>query len=37
MKGILSWPGYKQTNINFDRLERAAGETKWSFMQLAFF
>ncbi len=34
MKGILSWPGYKQTTISFDRPERAAGETKWSFMQL---
>lgn len=34
MKGILSWPGYKQTTINFERPERVAGETKWSFMQL---
>jgi len=34
MKGILSWPGYKQTTISFERPERAAGETKWSFMQL---
>ena len=34
MKGILSWPGYKQTTISFDRPERAAGETKWSFFQL---
>lgn len=34
MKGILSWPGYKQTTISFDRPERAAGETKWSFIQL---
>ena len=34
MKGILSWPGYKQTTIEFERPERAAGETKWSFMQL---
>jgi glycosyltransferase involved in cell wall biosynthesis len=34
MKGILSWPGYKQTTINFERPERAAGETKWSFIQL---
>lgn len=34
MKGILSWPGFKQTTIEFDRPERAAGETKWSFLQL---
>jgi len=34
MKGILSWPGYKQTTISFERPERVAGETKWSFMQL---
>jgi glycosyltransferase involved in cell wall biosynthesis len=34
MKGILSWPGYKQTTLSFERPERAAGETKWSFIQL---
>lgn len=34
MKGILSWPGYKQTTISFERPERVAGETKWSFLQL---
>lgn len=34
MKGILSWPGYKQTTLEFERPERAAGETKWSFLQL---
>ncbi len=34
MKGILSWPGYKQTTISFERPERVAGETKWSFFQL---
>lgn len=34
MKGILSWPGYKQTTISFERPERVAGETKWSFIQL---
>lgn len=34
MKGILSWPGFKQTTISFERPERVAGETKWSFMQL---
>lgn len=34
MKGILSWPGYKQTTLNFERPGRVAGETKWSFVQL---
>ena len=34
MKGIMSWPGFRQTTISFDRPARAAGETKWSFIQL---
>ncbi len=34
MKGIMSWPGYKQTTLTFERPARAAGDTKWSFMQL---
>ena len=34
MKGIMSWPGFHKTTIYFDRPERAAGETKWSFFQL---
>lgn len=34
MKGIMSWPGYKQTTLEFERPERVAGETKWSFIQL---
>ena len=34
MKGIMAWPGFKQTNIEFERPERVAGETKWSFFQL---
>ena len=34
MKGILSWPGYRQTTIEFERPERVAGDTKWSFFQL---
>lgn len=33
-KGIMSWPGYKQTTIMFDRPERRTGKTKWSFSQL---
>lgn len=34
MKGIMSWPGYRQTTLSFERPERVAGETKWSFIQL---
>jgi glycosyltransferase involved in cell wall biosynthesis len=34
MKGIMAWPGFKQTVIIFNRPERVAGETKWSFLQL---
>ena len=34
MKGIMSWPGFRQTTLSFERPERVAGETKWSFFQL---
>ena len=34
MKGILSWPGFIQTTLSFERPARVAGETKWSFLQL---
>ncbi len=34
MKGIMAWPGFSQATITFERPERAAGETKWSFFQL---
>jgi len=34
MKGIMSWPGFHQTTLEFERPQRAAGETKWSFFQL---
>lgn len=34
MKGILSWPGYKQVTIEFSRPEREAGTTKWPFTKL---
>lgn len=34
MKGILSWPGFIQTTLTFERPARVAGETKWSFLQL---
>jgi len=34
MKGILAWPGFKQITVEFERPERAAGETKWGFFAL---
>ncbi len=33
-KGILSWVGFKTKWIKFENVERAAGETKWSFWKL---
>ncbi|MBQ4891515.1 glycosyltransferase family 2 protein [Shewanella sp. MMG014] len=34
MKGILSWPGFTQTTIEFDRDPRSVGETKWNYGKL---
>lgn len=34
-KGIFSWVGFKTEWISYDNVERAAGETKWSFFGLA--
>ncbi len=34
MKGILSWPGFKKTYINYTREKRASGKTKFNFIQL---
>lgn len=34
MKGIMSWPGFKQTTLLFDRPKRVAGKSKWSLFQL---
>ena len=33
-KGIFGWVGFKTKWIEFDNVERAAGETKWSFWKL---
>jgi len=33
-KGIMSWVGFKTTSIYYDRPERAAGETKFSYWKL---
>jgi glycosyltransferase involved in cell wall biosynthesis len=36
MKGILSWPGFNQVTIEYDRDPRAAGDSKWNYWQLFF-
>ncbi|MDE5758085.1 MAG: glycosyltransferase family 2 protein [Allobaculum sp.] len=33
-KGIFGWVGYKTKWLEYENLERAAGETKWSFWKL---
>ena len=33
-KGIFGWVGYKTKWIEFENVERRAGETKWSFFKL---
>lgn len=33
-KGLYSWIGFRKYGIEYEQLERAEGETKWSFMQL---
>ncbi|GEM79142.1 glycosyltransferase family 2 protein [Vibrio superstes] len=34
MKGIFSWPGFKQTTLQFQREARHSGETKWNYLSL---
>lgn len=34
LRGLTSWVGFKQTEIEFDRAERAAGETKYTVKKL---
>lgn len=34
MKGVLSWPGFETTKIEYDRPERSAGMSKWRFSSL---
>ena len=36
MKGILSWPGFNQVTLEYDREPRAAGDSKWNYWQLFF-
>jgi polyisoprenyl-phosphate glycosyltransferase len=33
-KGLFSWIGYKKKELLFDRPQRVAGETKWSYWKL---
>jgi glycosyltransferase involved in cell wall biosynthesis len=33
-KGLFEWVGYKTKWIEYENVQRAAGETKWSFMSL---
>lgn len=36
-KGIFEWVGYRKTWLEFENVERAAGETKWSFWKLVWY
>lgn len=36
-KGIFSWVGFKTKWLEYDNIERAAGETKWSLKKLALY
>lgn len=34
MKGLFAWVGYRQAGVEYDRPERAAGQTKFSYWRL---
>lgn len=34
MKGIFSWPGFKQATLDFNRDARFSGATKWNYFKL---
>ena len=36
-KGIFSWVGFRTKWLEYENVERAAGETKWSFRKLLFY
>ena len=36
-KGIFEWVGYRKAWLEFENVERAAGETKWSFWKLVLY
>src|SRR5690606_5532508 len=37
MKGLFCWPGFSNTSIEFERQERADGETKFNYWKLCNF
>jgi polyisoprenyl-phosphate glycosyltransferase len=37
MKGIYSWPGFKTTEIFFERSNRSTGKSKWNYWKLLHF
>ncbi|MDO6413389.1 glycosyltransferase family 2 protein [Sphingomonas sp. BIUV-7] len=34
MKGLFAWSGFRQTAVEYDRAERAVGETKFNYLKL---
>lgn len=36
-KGIFEWVGYRKTWLEFENVERVAGETKWNFWKLVLY
>lgn len=36
-KGIFEWVGYRKSWLEFENVERSAGETKWSFWKLVLY
>lgn len=34
MKGLFTWLGYRQKSVPYERAQRGAGETKWSYWRL---
>ncbi len=34
MKGLFAWIGFKQVALQYNRAPRAAGQTKWNYLQL---
>jgi len=34
MKGLLAWPGFRRTTLQFKRDARQAGDTKWNYSKL---
>jgi glycosyltransferase involved in cell wall biosynthesis len=36
-KGLFGWVGFKTKWLEFENIERIAGETKWSFLKLLFY